>query len=209
MDGQNEKVFERKSELLDSALDEFTRNNYESASLNTIIKNAGVSKGSFYYHFGNKENLYIYLLEHAFKQKWEFIRERNRQEPDLLTGKDFFEKIRIQARFGAEFARAFPQYHRLAVMFSNEKGKEIHATGLKALKSGSESIMHEMIHSAVAEGSLRADFPEDFILKVLDFLLTHFDQIFDAPEDRQLEKMLANLDHFVEFIWRGFGFLSK
>ncbi len=42
-----EKSFERKTELLEAALDEFTSKSYEDASLNMIIKNAGISKGLF------------------------------------------------------------------------------------------------------------------------------------------------------------------
>jgi TetR/AcrR family transcriptional regulator len=200
-----EKEFERKEELVEAALDEFTRNNYKNASLNTIIKQAAVSKGSFYYHFKNKESLYTYLLKHAFTQKWEFIQEKNHQKPGLLEGKDFFERIKIQARLAAEFANAFPKYQRLSSMFIVEKGNAIHEIVLKELKSGSENIMHEMIRSAMAEGSLRRDFPENFIQNVLDYLLTHYDQIFDAPEDSELEKMLTNLDYLMEFIQHGFG----
>lgn len=71
-----EKTFERKTELLEAALDEFAAKSYDDASLNTIIKNAGISKGTFYYHFADKQALYLFLLESSVKSKWDFINEK-------------------------------------------------------------------------------------------------------------------------------------
>ena len=45
---------ERFPALREAAFDEFSKRRYEQASLNDIIKNAGISKGSLYHHFGDK-----------------------------------------------------------------------------------------------------------------------------------------------------------
>ena len=45
---RKEKRFQRENDLLKAALDEFSSKSYEEASLNRIIKNAGMSKGSKY-----------------------------------------------------------------------------------------------------------------------------------------------------------------
>lgn len=47
--------------ILESALDEFAAHGYRSASLNRIIDAAGISKGSMYYYFDGKEDLYVHV----------------------------------------------------------------------------------------------------------------------------------------------------
>jgi len=53
------KKFKNKDKLLNAALDEFGKYSYKQASLNRIIKKAGISKGSFYFHFKDKKSLYL------------------------------------------------------------------------------------------------------------------------------------------------------
>ena len=62
--------------LLKSARNEFTNTSFENASINQIIKEAGISRGSFYMYFHDKEDLYFYLLEQSkqfFEKELEHI----------------------------------------------------------------------------------------------------------------------------------------
>jgi len=56
---------EKKARIIDKALEEFSSKTFSQASLNRIIKSAGIPKGSFYQYFENKEDLYLYLIEAA------------------------------------------------------------------------------------------------------------------------------------------------
>ncbi|MDD3187280.1 MAG: TetR/AcrR family transcriptional regulator [Bacilli bacterium] len=58
---------DKKERILTSALKEFGRVSYEEASINQIIKNADISRGSFYMYFKDKEDLYIYILSNKRK----------------------------------------------------------------------------------------------------------------------------------------------
>jgi TetR/AcrR family transcriptional regulator len=205
MTNQLEKAFERKEELLEAALDEFTRNSFEEASLNTIIQQAGISKGSFYYHFKNKEDLYIRLLKRAFDAKWRFIALKSSQISDSAAQTDLFEHIKIQARLGVEFAIAYPKYYRLGRMFSGELGRPIYEIGLKALEAESENKINQLVDRAMENGCIREEFSRDFVQRVLGFILMHFNEIFNSPEDGHLENMIANLDRFVNFLKYGFS----
>jgi AcrR family transcriptional regulator len=48
--------------ILDAALSEFAANGFADASLNRIIEAAGISKGSMYYYFDSKEDLYAHVI---------------------------------------------------------------------------------------------------------------------------------------------------
>lgn len=58
-----EKLSEiKKEKLLDAAYYEFSNNLLKDASINQIIKKAGISRGSFYTYFDDINDLYEYLI---------------------------------------------------------------------------------------------------------------------------------------------------
>lgn len=199
------KSFEKKVELLEAALDEFIVKSYEDASLNNIIKNAGISKGTFYYHFQDKQALYIFLLESSVKTKWEFVSNRTKEYSEDYEKKNIFEKFKLQARIGAEFAVTFPKYHRLSRMFTKEKGNKIYEIVKIVLGNDTEGLLEEMIIKAIENGDFKKEFSKDFIIKTVSYLFIHFDEIFYTQEDFELERMLKNIDNFIDFIKGGLG----
>lgn len=199
----NEKSFERKKELIMAALDEFAHKSYEKASLNTIIKNAGISKGTFYYHFQDKQSLYFYLLETAVKAKWDFIDEKTRKKPEYTGDTNIFEEFKLQAQIGMEFAHLFPQYHRLSIMFAQEKGNDIYENAKTLLKFNTESVIRSMVKKAMEKGELNNRFSEDFIVRILTHLFMNFDEIFSLENDFSQEKMVENLNNYVDFMKNG------
>ena len=59
--------------ILDAALTEFAARGFADASLNRIIESAGISKGSMYYYFDGKEDLYA----HVIRDRLEAVIERD------------------------------------------------------------------------------------------------------------------------------------
>ena len=47
--------------ILRAALEEFAAHGFHDASLNRVIEAAGISKGSMYYYFDGKEDLYTHV----------------------------------------------------------------------------------------------------------------------------------------------------
>ena len=77
---------EKKKKLIDASFKEFSLNNFNDASINRIIKEAGISRGSFYMYFEDKKDLYFYLLE----QYGEIL--SNNMKKDLIKNKgDLFK----------------------------------------------------------------------------------------------------------------------
>ncbi|MFC5503496.1 TetR/AcrR family transcriptional regulator [Lysinimonas soli] len=52
----------RQEHILNAALSEFAAHGFADASLNRIIDAAGISKGSMYYYFDGKEDLYTHVI---------------------------------------------------------------------------------------------------------------------------------------------------
>lgn len=53
---------EKRTTLLGAARSEFARAPFGDASINRIVHAAGISRGSFYMYFSDKEDLFLYLI---------------------------------------------------------------------------------------------------------------------------------------------------
>lgn len=198
-----EKSFAKEKKLFAAALEEFTQRPYEEASLNTILKNAGVSKGVFYYHFADKQALYLYLLQKATKEKWAFITQQS--ATSTTPAATLFEQFRLQARFGLQFAQQYPLYHKLGRMLAKEVGNPIYEVAKQQLQPGGEQQLAQLVGDALAKGELRPGYTQNFLIQLLSFLFSGFDEVFGAEENTDPGHMLANLDQYVEFMQRGLG----
>lgn len=54
---------DKKKKLIDAAMMEFSNHEYPDVSINQIIMNAGIPRGSFYMYFKDKDELFEYLVE--------------------------------------------------------------------------------------------------------------------------------------------------
>jgi AcrR family transcriptional regulator len=76
---------DKKKKLIEAAEMEFTRVPIFEASIANIIKTAGISRGSFYQYFEDKDDLYFFLLEDKLtKAKNYFIVLLDKHDGDLI-----------------------------------------------------------------------------------------------------------------------------
>jgi AcrR family transcriptional regulator len=198
-----EESFWRKNELIEAALDEFSVHSYQNASLNKIIKNAGISKGKFYYRFEDKKAFYLFLQESAYKEQLEFQDKRMKE----LIGDhklDFFDKFMLRTQIGAECAARFPKYVKFTMMFLNEEEnedtKEIIEYVYGFHKKNVESRVEEMVTEAIEAGDLSSRFSKDFIIKIVNHFLLHYNEIFDIDEEFGESKFLDDSNKLKDFL---------
>ena len=199
------KSFDRKKELQEAAFDEFISKSYEEASLNNIIKNAGISKGTFYYHFQDKEALYLSLIQGSVEAKMEFLKNRIQEKPDGGS-LNLFETLKLQAKFGIEFAKEYPRYYLFGMMFLREKGNKIYDTAMAMLDDSSEKYYDSMLEQAYENKDLRGDISIGFVKKIISYIFIHYDEIFDVKEDMMdFDLMRHNFDQLIDFMQYGLG----
>jgi AcrR family transcriptional regulator len=66
---------ERPQEILEAAFTEFSRNGYAMTTLERIAERAGVTKGTIYVYFENKEHLFISMVQEFTKAAHETVQE--------------------------------------------------------------------------------------------------------------------------------------
>ena len=76
---------EKRTRIIQGAIEEFARHGYESGSANRIVQRAGISKGSLFTYFASKDDLYIYSADYVLKQIIPLIEKRLAEMPaDIL-----------------------------------------------------------------------------------------------------------------------------
>ena len=204
------KSFERKNELIEAALDEFTSKRYANASLNKIIKNAGISKGTFYYNFEDKQALYIFLHQLAYKAGIEFMNRRIEELEEDYSQKDIFEKIKLSTIISIDFASDFPKYLKLTTMFMKEEGNKENKEIFEYINSFRERTIttgvEKMIADGIKDGDFNDKFSKEFIVKIIEHLFINFPEIFGMEDyDYEESKFLEQIDNFVDFLKYGLG----
>ena len=66
---------EKQEKLLEAATREFSHKPFNEASINQIIKEAGIPRGSFYMYFQDQEDLFRYLLKGYVDQLFMLLEE--------------------------------------------------------------------------------------------------------------------------------------
>ena len=79
---------EKQEKLLEAATREFSHRPFNEASINQIIKEAGIPRGSFYMYFQDKEDLFRYLLKGYVDQLFMLL-----EEFLLRNGGDIFQAL--------------------------------------------------------------------------------------------------------------------
>ena len=54
---------EKRNKIIETCITEFSQYGYTNSSTNRIAQNAGISKGSLFRYFQNKDELYFYILD--------------------------------------------------------------------------------------------------------------------------------------------------
>lgn len=86
---------QKRGRIIQAAMKVFAQSPYKKASTDDIAALAGISKGSLFYHFKNKKELYCFLYEYSCKRIYAKVDEQR-----ALEESDFFERNRriIKAR---------------------------------------------------------------------------------------------------------------
>jgi TetR/AcrR family transcriptional regulator len=200
-----DKDFLYKDKLIFEALKEFAEKGFDAASLNQIIKRSGISKGSFYYHFNNKEELFNDVIHRAAQEKINFINQwiELNHFSDQTPG--FFETLRLQMAGGIEFAMQHPELSEF--LLSVMKDPQLQAKVTALAPAYYNQVFDTLITQAQQKGELRSDFDPEFTKKLLKYTMLSLSQlIWDNSEDNlDQARLTKQVEQYIEFLQRGLG----
>ena len=95
---------EKRNTIINAAIEEFAEYGLENASTNRIVANSGISKGSFYQYFKDKQDVFMYLLTVLEQEKVEYFSGKHPPH----TNMDTFGYFRWMIKTGMEFNTSHP-----------------------------------------------------------------------------------------------------
>jgi len=187
---------ERREHILSAAQEEFLRNGYEGASLNTIISEAGISKGSLYYYFEDKTDLYLTILSQVMNKLQHNIGGIGVGE----FSDDFWGDIEDYTRKSLRMIKENPDFIRLSRgLFSLISSGTVPDSVAEVINDW-KSMMNTIVLRGQKIGVVRTDIPLDLLVNILwslgesiDFwVLSHIDE-FSTKELEQQAKVYIDL----------------
>jgi TetR/AcrR family transcriptional regulator len=184
-------------ELLDAAMAEFSRRSFHAASLNDILKAAGMNKGSFYYRFSGKLDLYLCMCDVIIRKKMELF-ARTRTGPGAPD--DFFAQLRAMVAAGLEFVRREPYLHALSRRFLAEP-PAVRKAIRDAFPAVSQDALQPLLDAARARGQFRERFSDDFIRALVEILPSSLEAL--VTSETTDEEMSEILDQAIDLLQGG------
>jgi len=99
----------KKQSIINAGFKEFGRHGYKKASVEAIVKEANISKGSLFYYFESKKNFYIYLYEYCGTLMEKYIDSPDDGgAPSYMKFTDFFERVNAIQLLRMKHTIAYP-----------------------------------------------------------------------------------------------------
>lgn len=180
----------KKNRIFAAALQEFSVRTFSQSSLNQIIKNAGIPKGSFYQYFENKEDLYLYLMEAPAKEKIEIFNNLKETDPDA----DVFEVVMNATRRFLERGKVKPGYIEAAMLMGLDNSEFI----VKIRRLSTKKYI-KLIERDKERGLIKPEVDSELVANMISIF--NFNECFRNGSDK--ERYLKNLSDALKIIKDG------
>ena len=85
---------DKKRKILEAAKNEFSRVSVTEASINNIVTEANIARGSFYQYFESKEDLLLFMVNEASEEVKKMVEKKIKEKGDIFeTFIFFYDKI--------------------------------------------------------------------------------------------------------------------
>ncbi|NNM06888.1 MAG: TetR/AcrR family transcriptional regulator [Gemmatimonadetes bacterium] len=154
----------KQEAILQAAGEEFAEKGFEAASINRIIKRSGMSKGSVYYYFEDKADLFATTLERSIQL---IMQEIGWFSLEVLGPDEFWDALLELTRRSVEWARRNEwwvklgkAYHRL----QQEPGAE---GAMGRMAEVGRGLWTSIILRGQVLGVIRTDLPLDLLVETV------------------------------------------
>jgi AcrR family transcriptional regulator len=188
---KNNEIPGARERILDAGIHLFAAKGYASTSVREIVERAGVTKPVLYYHFKNKEGLFVAILEWASEMQGEVLHSALEQGGSTLER--LIQLARRVYRGVMEHQSLFIMIHNL--VFGPPQGTPDY--DLEAYHRRMVEAIRGICCDGVAAGDLKETDADDLatlVLGIIDFCL-HLDQIHPNMSDPMRPERLLRLAH--------------
>ena len=156
---------QKQERIIAAAMREFADHAYQDASINRIIKAAGIPRGSFYQYFADKADLYQYIIDGLSQAKLDYI-----QAGDSPEAPHFYDYFMRSIESSLHWAQSDPLTFQVALRFSLDQPFEI---GDQLRRDAARQYYDElaaMIRRDQAAGLLKPQADAGTVLEIMTIL---------------------------------------
>jgi AcrR family transcriptional regulator len=154
---------ERREAMLAAAADEFAERGYAGASLSRIIDAAGISKGSLYYYFNDKEDLFATTVKVAMRR---LVEAAGGFDLDALTPETYWDALRAFGMRSVELYSRDAWYVRFGLAFARLRDEPEAGRAVRPALDWGRRITHDVLARGRELGTVRRDLPLDLLVEV-------------------------------------------
>ena len=191
---------EKRERILGEAVAEFKDYDYDVASINRIVERSGISKGSFYQYFKDKEDLYLYIMSIIGEKKIQYL------TPSMMNFAEvnFYDALREMYRAGIEFALENPDYAEIGNRMMKDTSGLLQKIRETFSPKGDDMFI-ALLQKGQASGDVRADLDLRLVAKIMiSMQISVVEYYFEKHQDEGYSmKIMEELDKFFDLIRNG------
>ncbi|KUG04584.1 transcriptional regulator, tetr family [hydrocarbon metagenome] len=185
----------KRTRIIDAAIDEFSKSHYSNVTIDNIVKNAEIPKGSFYQYFQNKDDLYVYLFTELGDTKIALF-EQLKSEIQKISFREYMMKYIVELK---KLEGSGTRMVQLKQEFLNQCPQEIKKQILREEMPKSIKLFDEVIDAYIKKGEFRKDLDSKSAAYVTVMSLSNLEYYPFCEE----EAILAVLMNVIDFLIRG------
>jgi AcrR family transcriptional regulator len=191
---------QRQGAIVEAILDEAAERGPASLNIKLVAQRAGVSVGSLYQYFGNRDTMLDFAVEMCVRATKDGFDEYS----PYLASLPVREALSVYLTSGIEWSRTLVGFLQLFARAAYQGDPQLAGKLVRPIADTLRQIIHEMLVQAVARGEIRADVDLEATTRLVHALmiavgdsqllpyLNNYFQINDPslPPERTLQALL-------------------
>jgi TetR/AcrR family transcriptional regulator len=192
---------QKRQMIIQACIDEFALQPFSSASINQIIKQANISRGSFYQYFEDKEDCYMFLLSEVAKIKMDLLKNASLK----YQANGFFDNLQVMIEQTLTWIEQEPKLYAIGVLMEYDNSDFIQK--LVAKNAQSVDFLKSLVNKDIEQGRIRQDIDVDLLVQML--LSVNRDILMTAYRERDFEKVKYQFKQVLNILKEGAQHVSS
>lgn len=149
---------------------EFASQGYRKASLNRVVKELGIAKGSLYQYFANKEGIFLFIFERFTR----LVKEMAGKQAELSEAGDFWKIVRRVLLAGVAFVDKYPVYYQFYLQALFEHDVPRREDIIRQVRLFSWEYFGPLVKEGQRRGLIRSEISGRMVVFMIDAAMDRF-----------------------------------
>lgn len=188
---------EKKLRIINSAIKEFANKGYKRATVDNIVSKAGISKGSIFQYFKNKERLYLYICDYQIKIITDEVFKQKEN-----NGNDFFKLYKQASRVKFEILKKNPYIFKFfKTLYSDDS--QVAQKWLENILKNKDQLVLNFIGD-YDKSKFRDDIDIDMAIKTIELTfdglsMKWMDKLSYENYESDLKSLFEEVENYINF----------